>query len=239
MNRSFFCAFLLASLTVASTAFAADEGWKNESQAGVVMTAGNTETTSLSFGEAASYAFDSNAFKITAAYLYQKSGEIVSGKSWNLGLRYERVLNEKLSVFLGETVEGNQFAGVNQRYSTDLGAKYSLVKEETLTWFAEAGYRYTKENLILTSRSLQYARAYTELEKKLNPTVSVKYWLEYLPNFTESKDWQLNTELSLSAAISSVFSVKSAYLLKYDSQINAPGLVKTDKTFTTSLVAKF
>lgn len=222
--------------------FAADPapaGWKNESQAGVVLTSGNTNTSSLSVGELASYQFDKSLVKVTGAYLYQKNEGVVSGKSWSFGLRYEKILSDQLSVFLGQSVEGNRFSGLDQRYNTDLGAKYTFVKDDELTWIGEGGYRYTRENLIVLSRTLHYARAFTELEKKLNPTVSVKYWLEYLPNFTDTDNWQLNTELSLAAAVSSVFSIKSAYLIKYDNQINAPGLTKTDKTLTTSLVAKF
>lgn len=217
----------------------AGDAWKNESQAGVVMTTGNTDTSTLSFGEMTSYQFSENLLKFTAAYLYQKSGDVVSGKSWNLGLRYERSLSEKFSVFTGETIEGNLFSGVNQRYSTDVGGKAFILKEEGTTWLAEAGYRYTKENLVALQRSLHYARLYSEVEHRLNPTVSAKYWLEYLPNFSISEDWQMNTELSLSASVSSFFSVKSAYLVKYDNQINAVGLLKTDRAFTTSLVAKF
>lgn len=225
-----------------SLSFAADptpDGWKNESQAGVVLTSGNTNTSSLSASELASYQFGSNLVKFTAAYLYQKNAGVVSGRSWSLGLRYEKILSDQLSIFIGQSVEGNRFAGLDQRYNTDIGAKYTFVKNDELTWIGEGGYRYTRENLTLLSRTLHYARAYTEIEKKWSPTVSTKYWLEYLPNFTDTDNWQLNTELSLSAAISSVFSVKSAYLLKYDNQINAPGLTKTDKTITTSLVAKF
>jgi putative salt-induced outer membrane protein len=230
-------------LAIANISLAADappaDGWKNESQAGLVLTKGNSDTSTQSLGEVASYQFGQNIVKLTANYLYSKSSDVVSAKSWNLGLRYERILTDKFSIFAGESVEGNQFAGVNQRYNTDIGGKYTIVKDDELTWFAEAGYRYTKENLILISQHLHYARAYSEIEKKFSSTVSMKYWLEYLPNLTISQDWQLNTELSLSAAISSIFSVKSAYNVKYDNQVNAPGLVKTDKTLTTSLVAKF
>jgi len=232
--------FAVSSAVFSFVSFAsADDGWKNESQAGVVMTSGNTETTTLSFGEAASYSFTANLFKFTGAYLYQKTGTVVSAESWNLGLRYERSLSDRISAFLAETVEGNQFSGINQRYMTDLGAKAFLVKDEGFTWLGEGGYRFTKENLIVVQRNLHYARFYTELEKKVNATVSAKYWVEYLPNFTISNDWQLNTELSLSAALSSVFSIKSAYLIRYDNQVNAVGLVPTDRTLTTSLVAKF
>lgn len=242
-----FCALKAAALfglatLVSLSAFAADptpDGWKNESQAGVVDASGNTNTSLLSAAEIASYQFSQNLVKFTGAYLSQKNSGVVSGKSWNLGLRYERILNEKFSIFAGESVEGDRFSGILQRYNSDVGGKYTLVKNDELSWFTEVGYRYTKENLILISRKLNYARVYTEIEKKFSPTVSAKYWIEYLPNFTDSIDWQMNTELSLSAAISSIFSVKSAYLIRFDNEVNAPGLVKTDKTFTTSLVAKF
>lgn len=232
---------LLLSLVLASVSLSAraEEGWKNESAAGVVVVTGNTETTTLNFSQMTLNEFNQNVIKFTAGYLYQKSGEVLSGKSWNLGLRYDRILSDRFSIFLGQSVEGDLFKGIKQRYNTDVGTKYFFTKEETLTWFGEAGYRYTKENAITQSRNLHYLRAYTEVEKKWNASVSSKYWLELLPNLTESSDWLANTELSVSALLTSIFSVKTAYLLKYDNQVNAPGLVKTDRVFTTSLVAKF
>lgn len=230
---------LSLALGIFAVSAKAEDGWKNESQAGIVLVSGNTETSTLNAGQTTTYGFDRNVLKLTAAYLYQKSGDVLSAKSWSLGIRYDRFLSDVHSIFIAQTVEGDRFKGIDQRWNTDIGTKYIFVKDDTFTWFGEAGYRYTKENAILASRTLHYARAYTELEKKWNPSVSSKYWLEYLPNFTESTDWQANTELSLSALLTSVFSVKSAYLLKFDNQVNAPGLVKTDKVFTTSLVAKF
>jgi putative salt-induced outer membrane protein len=238
-KRSFFAVLMSAIALVSISAAQAEDGWKNESQAGVVVTTGNTDTSTLSAAEAASYQFDANILKLTASFLSQKSAGVESGKNWSLGLRYERVFNEKLTGFLAETVDGNQFSGINQQYATDIGAKYTILKNDQSAWFVEGGYRYLKQNLILLTRNLNYGRVYSEFVETFSPTVSAKYWIEYLPNFTTSDDWQLNTELSLSAAISSIFSVKSAYLLKYDNQVNSPGLVKTDKTFTTSLVAKF
>lgn len=217
----------------------AEEGWKNESQAGVVQTSGNTETTTLSIGQATSYEFTANVLKINGSYLYQKSNNIISGKNWRLGVRYERELSERVSLFIAQSAEGDRFSGIRQRYNTDLGAKYFVRKEDAFRWFFEGGYRFTKENLLFTSQNKHFARAYTELEKKLNESVSAKYWLEYLPNFTVTDDWLLNTELSVSAALSTMFSVKTGYLIRYDNQVNAPGLEKTDRTLTTSLVAKF
>ncbi len=238
MNPFLILSLILATATLSFSA-RAEEGWKNESQAGVVLVTGNTETTTLSLAQATLNEFEKNVLKISGNYLYQKSGDVLSAKSWSIGLRYDRNLNDLHSIFLGQSVEGDRFKGIDQRYNTDFGTKYVFTKDDTLTWLGEAGYRYTKENAITASRSLHYARAYSEIEKKWNPTVSTKYWLEALPNFTDSTDWQANTELSLSAAISNLFSVKSAYLLKFDHQVNAPGLKSADKILTTALVAKF
>jgi len=62
-------------------------------------------------------------------------------------------------------------------------------------------------------------------------------WVEYLPNLDESEDYSLNGEASINAAIDNTFSVKTAYLVKYD---NVPAAeYRTDSLFSTSLIAKF
>lgn len=231
-------ASFLAVLSLVTSANAED-GWKNESQVGVVTTSGNTETTTLSAAQSTKYEFTKNVFSITGSYLYQKSGAVISAKAWSLGVRYERELTERFSLFAAEMVQGDRFKDLRQSYNTDLGAKYSFMKTDTLTWFGEGGYRFTRQNTSKAQLNLHFARLYTEIEKKWNESVSSKYWIEVLPNFTDSADWQANTELSLSAALSSLFSVKTGYLLKFDHLPNAVGLKPADKVFTTSLVAKF
>jgi len=63
--------------------------------------------------------------------------------------------------------------------------------------------------------------------------------LEYLPNLSEKNDYQVNTELSLAAALTSVFSLKTGYQVRFDN-VPAKGVAfKTDKVLTTALVAKF
>jgi putative salt-induced outer membrane protein len=217
----------------------AQEGWKNESQVGIVTTSGNTDTSTLSASQITTYNFSKNVVRFTAGYLYQETSDVVSAKAWNLGLRYERELSERFSIFAAETVLSDKFKDLRQGYNTDVGAKYFFSKDDTLTWFGEAGYRFTRQNATIANTNLHFARLYTEIEKKFSDTVSVKYWVEFLPNFTISEDWQANSELSLSAALSKVFSVKSAYLLKFDHLPNAAGLKPADKVLTTSLVAKF
>ncbi len=216
-----------------------EDGLKSESELGYVLTSGNTKVSTLSAKDKSAYTLGANSVVLTAGYLTSKNSGVTNAKNWNLGLRYERALNESFSIFVGQAVLGDRFQSIKQRYNTDLGGKYFIVKDDTLNWFAELGYRFTKENSVAISKNFHYARAYTEIEKKWNASVSTKYWIEYLPNFTESKDYLVNTELSLNAMMNSVFSVKTGYLVRYDG-MPAPGVAKkSDTVLTTALVAKF
>ncbi len=237
---------LFALLLASSFAHAAETkpqlvpGLANETELGMVIASGNTRSQSTHANEAATYTFDANAIKLTGKYLLTTTSNVTTGKSWNLGLRYERALNDRLSVFLGQQVEGDAFAGYFQRYNTDAGLKAGIVKDDTLEWFAEAGYRYTSEHKTTNvTKTSHYARVYTEANKQWNASVSSKLWVEYLPNFTTSTDWQLNSEASITALLTSIFSLKTAYGVKYDNDLNTGVLSHTDRLFTTALVAKF
>jgi putative salt-induced outer membrane protein len=229
----------LAALLLAPSAFSAD-GFTNESELGYVLTKGNTDIQTLNVKQSNAYTFGMNSFTFKGGYLTSKQSGTLAAQTWNLGLRYERALTDFLSMYAGQSVIADPFQSIRQRHNTDLGGKYLIVKEETLQWFGEAGYRFTRENTTsVGSRNFHYLRAYTEAEKKWSPTVSTKYWIEYLPNLTTSTDWQLNTELSLNAMLTSIFSVKTGYLVRYDNLPATTGLKKTDSVLTTALVAKF
>ncbi len=212
---------------------------KNESSAGLVLTGGNTKTQSISLKDQTSYTFEKNVFKFSGAFLRASNADIESAYNWNLGLRYERELTDTVSIYLGQNVESDKFQNILQRYNTDIGGKYFFNKEESFKWFGEAGYRFTRTNYTTSFKNDNYLRVYTEAERAFNKEVSAKFWLEYLPNITVSEAYKINSELSLSAALSNVFSVKSGYLVRYDNQPITGVTFKTDSTFTTALVAKF
>lgn len=233
---------LFALITSLKSMASAEEasGFKNESEAGVVTTSGNSDSQSYSLKQLNSYAWTKNSLKLTGGYLKTSNNGVDSAESWNFGLRFEHALSNRLSGFISENVEGDIFAGYKQRYNSDLGIKYSIVNSERLKWFTEGGYRFTHENQI-NGKTLDYSllRLYTEAEKFWSQTVSTKLWVEGLPNLSDSDNWQLNSELSVSAILTSVFSVKSGYLVKYDNQPAANVAKTTDSVFTTTLVAKF
>lgn len=236
-KRSLFLG-LAALIALPSLSFA-EATLKNESEFALVLTGGNSRTESNSLKHMTEYAWPSDLLRITGGYLRSEANDIENARKWSVGLRYERTLSESWSIFLGQSVEADPFAGYLQRYSSDLGAKYTFIKEKELTWFGELGYRFQRENRVAPpSLNNHMARVYTEATKAWNESVSSKLWVEYLPNFSNSSDWQLNTELSVQAMMSSVFSLKTGVLVKYDG-LPVPGARNTDTVLTSALVAKY
>lgn len=212
----------------------------NESEVGIAAANGNTKTQTYNIKQLNDYKWEQKTIGFRSRYLNAKANGVETARYFMAGLRFEQKTTDYISLFIGETFEKDKFANIDQRFMTDIGGKYIAVDTEKTKFISELGYRYMHEDrLDNTSAYSNYGRLYTEWEHKWNQNFSTRYWAEYLPNISEPNDWQFNEEFSMSAVLSSVFSLKTGILLRYD-HLPAPGvLYKTDTLFTTSLVAKF
>jgi putative salt-induced outer membrane protein len=231
--------FTALTATAHAVTDAATLGLHNESEVGVVVTSGNAPTNTFNFRQLNTYGWDLELVRFNARFLKTSTRSAETAKNWALGLRYERELAEQFGLYFGQAIESDPFAGYFQRYNTDAGGKYFLLKEDALVWTAEAGYRYTIENRRAGDVNQSYLRFYTEASRAWTKTFSTKLWVEYLPNMSDSSDYQLNTEASANAAISDLFAIKLAYLIRNRGILVAPATEKTDAQFSTALVAKF
>jgi putative salt-induced outer membrane protein len=230
----------IASYASAQSIEMKEDGFRNESEASVVVTNGNSNSQAINIKQQNGYRFDSNTFKGQYRFLRAESGGLESARSWDGSLRYERFFNEALGVYAGQGLESDRYAGFDPRYNSDVGAKYVILKTEELNWIGEAGYRYTDEHRVSSANLVvNHARLYSEFEWAFEKNSAAKIWFEYLPDISENKQNLFNTEISLTTLLRSVFSLKVAYLLKHN-EAPAPGTtIDTDTSYTTSLVAKF
>ncbi len=227
---------------------------KNETELSIVSIAGNAEGTTYSGKQDTSYAFDLNKFALGGRYqqVFATNPSVTpqvsqeTARNWLVNFRYERELMIKFSIFAQQSAESDIFAGFDQRYNTDFGGKYSLWKDATTEWVGEAGYRYTSEfRTVATAKvpntdvRLQFARIYTKATHKLAETTSIDLWVEYLPNFTNSNDYMTNGEISLTAQLSSTFSLKTGYLMRYRNTLVGSATRYSDTSFTTAIVARY
>lgn len=212
----------------------------NESEFGISVANGNTENKNYNIKQSNTFNSDLSTYKFMGRFLNAFSQGRENARYLAANLRYERSLNGRVSLFVGQGLESDKFAGYDRRHHSDIGAIYHFYKERPLIWFLEAGYRYTNEKRLNGSHDYQNSlRGYTEFEKFWNEAFSTKYTLEYVPQLSESKDYLINTELSVTATLTEVFSLRSGYLLRYDNLPAPSAGTKTDTLLSTALVAKF
>jgi putative salt-induced outer membrane protein len=237
------CSLILACSFLAHS-FADDDPndtekvFRNESEVGIVMTSGNSNTKSYNFSQLNKYPFGENLIRFKAKYLSTDADFLTTSRYWTIGLRFERELVDRFSVFGGENAEGNIFGGFAQRYSTDVGGKYFLSRRDGFYWEVEAGYRYTIENRITGVVEQSFLRTFSEVNRDWTKTFSTKLNLEILPNLSVKRDYQINTEVSLNSKLHEIFSIKVAYSVRYRNVPPPPATQRNDTQFTTSLVAK-
>ncbi len=212
----------------------------NDSEVSVLVTGGNSLVEVYNAKTKNVYKANSQLYKFGGHYTLGSSDNEISTRNWDLNVRFEKILNERYSIFIGEILEGDKFTGIYTRYNTDLGMIYHIIKKKNIIWFLEAGYRFTREKVISTkTRSESKARLYSEVSKRFKPGLWGKFWLEYIPNLTDSDDWLLNFEGSLSVAMSTNFALKLAYVGNYDDRPAVTGDKKFDYLYTFGLLAKF
>lgn len=239
---------LALSLALASTAIAQTTeeaaSFKGESEASAIIIDGNTKSESYGAKTKNTWTVsDSDLLIAFGKYIRTTANSLESAKAWEAGLRYERIfIKDVLNGYLQHKAESDTYNGVfDQRDSTDIGVKYFITTSDTFNWFTEAGYRYST---VLGApgkpekEGINYARIYTEANYKFSETGSTKLWIEHLPNLTHSSEALTNAELSLSVVMTSILSLKTAYLWNHNEGAEAPSK-KDSSTWTTAIVAKY
>ncbi len=228
--------FLIGSILFTTTVLAK---FNNESEVSLMKTGGNSDSATYGLKSKSDYTLDKNLFAFAAAYNFAESNEVTSTENWKFGVKYNRELFTSLGLYLGELVESDRFTGFDKRYNSDLGLFYSFFKSDKTELKAELGYRYTiEEDLIGESENYSKMRLFSEYSLALNENVKFKYWLEYVPNLTESGQYQLSMEPVVEVVLAKELFFKVSYEWKYE---NTPvaGKSKQDYAFKTSLLATF
>ncbi|WP_052590548.1 DUF481 domain-containing protein [Halobacteriovorax marinus] len=229
--------FIMLFSAISMSSFAQ---FKSEDSASVNITGGNTDLKTYTFKSDNSYTVEKSVYRAHGSYHYGESDSVRSAENWDFGLRYDYNFLPTTGMYVGELIEADRFAGYDRRYNTDLGLTHIFYKSDSATFLAEAGLRYAIEKPLDNSEDKKdfKGRIYTEITEKLQDNLKGKFWIEYLPNFSESKDYLVNLEPSLIITLTKTFSMKTAYLWKYDNE-PPTGKSKYDHNYTLSLLANF
>jgi len=244
---------LLTAIAFLFAAGTAQAQWKTETDLGYVSQSGNATQESAILSTNLAKTSGKNTYNVFGTYI-NTSGEAAGvdaqlAEAATAGLKYTRTVSKVLGVYSGGLWEKNRFAGFENRYSGDLGLRYDVVKNDSMYFFNETGYRYRKQFEYQPgpgqgdSTESSFARVYLEAGKKISKTSSFKLWVETLYDFDNSDNVEVNFEPSLDVALGEFLSgdkpvrmsLKVAYKGMYDNVPAAANLKKFDSLLTTGL----
>jgi len=235
------CIAVLVLLASAPAGFAGDtKTWHDEAELSFVDTGGNTEVTTLSAKNTLTVGFDERTkgtWKLGA--LYGKSDGTKNAENYFTELRVDHSYNETLYSFGYGGWFKDKFAGIDARYYLGAGGGYKLYTGPKHFLLGEAGLTYTTEDYIDdTDNEFLGGRLFGKYEYHFDAKSRFTQSLEWLLDFSEFENWNLNSETALISALNGWLSLKASYLIKYD---NDPidNLKKADRILGITLAMNF
>jgi len=204
-----------------------------------VGTSGNTSTSAFSVhGE--DIARPTNwMIRNRVIFLRNESNGDVTAQSFLYGLRTERTLNPRVSAFGEYGYFTDKFSGVDSRNTIAGGLSFKLLDTPTQSFAADVSLGYMNEQRLtgpdISSGTYGFGGTY---QWKISPTATLDEDAHLIGVFDRSDDWRLGQLLSLTADLTSIFSLKVSYIVRYNN-FPAPTFKRTDTTTSIALVAKF
>lgn len=243
MTRSAAC-FLTGMLlaTTVSGAAAQDSAsrpWKLQTDFGFVNTAGNTSTTTLNAGEAASFTTGHWTFGQQFTAVYGRTDGEKSAENYTAGLRSDYALSSRFGVYGLGGWSRNEFAGITRRFEEGVGLTYKAIAGERTTLGFEAGISANQQRSTEAVEDNYAAGRGALLFKQLFATSAYfQQSGEILPNFKSGDDYLINTETAVVAPLSRSVAFKAGYVIHFDHDPE-PGFKTTDRYLTSGLQIVF
>ena len=209
--------------------------------AGLALTTGNTDTSSLNLGFNLVYDPKTHSlFKADAFYLRSASDGVAKTDKAGANLRYEYKLTERFYAFLQLGYQRDRFKNVTYLITPMLGGGYYVVKEKNLevTLDASVGGAFEKDSGFDATSSGAFSVG-QGLVWKISPAATFTEKATGLWKTNDTSDCFYHFELGLSASLVKNFELKVAYLVDYKNQPNPLTLKKTDTALIAAIVYKF
>ena len=219
--------------------------WKDEAQLAYVKTGGNTEVTLLSAKNLLTYQA-TEEIKLDWSALARFAETEVDGKTDKSAERYATELHLEYAIterFYTAAHGGwlrDKFAGIDDQYyfGPSVGYKFLIGPKHFLK--AEAGVDYVTEDYTdNTDDDYMRGRAFGEYAFALTEKTRFSQSLEYLHDFDNSDNYNVNSETALITALSDKLSLKTSYVINYDNEPVPKDLDDTDTTLAVTIVVNF
>lgn len=228
-------------LATVSLAYGEEKRWSDQAEISFVDTGGNTDVTTLSGKNVLEYKFTNRlqgAWKVSALY-GEDDGER-NAESYLAELRLDYLLRKRLYTFATAGWSKDQFAGIDSRYYVGPGVGYKFITGPKHFLVGEAGLTYVNEEYTdNTDRDYIGGRAFGKYEYVLSDKNKFFQSLEFLYDFEESDNYNINSETALIVGLSNSLSLKTSYVIKFDNEPVPSTLKETDTMLSVTLIVNF
>ena len=230
----------LAGLARAADGPPADtKPWKNNTEASVVSTNGNSKATTTSIKDTFNYKWTKTGLEINGAGLGSSSGNQVTAEQYLGNEKVTYNYTERNYVYQKFGWDKNRFAGIRNRWDTSAGIGRILLDFANDKLNGEVGGGYINEERSQAARNeFASGRVYSKYVHTFSATAFFSQDAEYLHNFKNSDDYRLNTETALTAALSTHLSLKTSFVWNRLGK-PAPGIGKDDTKVIAGLIITY
>ena len=232
---------LFIVLAMATGVCAQEKKWSDQTKLSFVDTGGNTDVTTLSARNLLKYEFSEElqaAWKL--GVLYGESDGKKNAESYFTDLRLDHLFMKHLYSFLNAGWSKNKFAGIDSRYYAGPGSGYKFLAGPRHFLLAEISLNYVNEQYIDdTDKEYLGGRAFAEYEYAFTDKNKFSQSVEYLHDFDDSDNYNVNSETALISALNDYLALKTSYVVKYKNQPIPSTLKQTDTILSVTLVINF
>ena len=227
-------AVVLAGLA-AATAVLAEEAparpWTNTTELGLIVTGGNTDSTSLAFGNKYAYRWSNAEFLSNAAALNTESRQKAyfdgtnvveppsetTAESYAIDGKYRHTMTGDLFWYALAGWNRNRFQGIDSRLFGGGGIGYRFFEVERSKLTGEFGFDYTQESPVSgEDRDFAGARAFLAYEHKIGASSKFNEDFEVLENLDDTGDLRIKSVTSLTASLTTKVALKVSAVVLYD-----------------------
>jgi len=167
---------------------------------------------------------------------------VKTAERYSTFLRLDYLMGSRMYSFGDVAWLQDEFASIDHRYYFGAGLGYSILVGPRHILKTEAGINYTMDTYIETvdpnddpENNYLGGRIFGKYTFSFTPTNKFEQTVEYLHDFENSDNFNVNSDTSLSATLNSRLSLKTSYKVKYDNE--PAGVAKyTDRILALTLV---
>jgi putative salt-induced outer membrane protein YdiY len=179
--------------------------WKASAQAGLILTTGNSQSTSLSAGLSASRKAGLNKLSIEGGLAFARSTLLIANdangngvldgegeieretqtitEAYTVTARYDRFLTESNSLYAAAKIAADEPAGKELVFGGQVGYSRQVYKDETHELRSEIGYDFSREDLVVgEASSIHSVRGFAGYTGKLSEDTGLAAQIEALLN---------------------------------------------------------